>query len=47
MTTEKQFKARWKKMSEQEKLDWSGFDGFCKNKRRKDTCLFKPPRLRR
>jgi hypothetical protein len=39
MVTEKVFKERWNRLSEKEKLDWNGFDGFCKNKRRKDLYL--------
>ncbi len=47
MVTEKTFKARWKKMSEKEKLDWNGYDGFKKGEKRKNTNLFMPKRLRK
>ena len=43
MVTEKAFKSKWKKMSEKEKLDWNGFDGFKKGQRRKNTVRINKP----
>jgi hypothetical protein len=38
---------RWAKMSIEEKLEWNGFEGYCKKQPRKSTNLFMPMRLRK
>lgn len=47
MVTEKTFKARWKKMSASEKVEFNGYEGFKKGEKRKNTNLFMPKRLRK
>lgn len=47
MVDNKKLKEKWKKMSEKEKLEFNGYEGFKKGEKRKNTNLFMPKRLRK
>lgn len=47
MVDNKKLKEKWKKMSEKEKLEFNGYEGFCKGERRKNNNLFMPKRYRK